>query len=120
MQISARIADFMEIRKWNKTMLAKEIGKNPSEITKWLSGTHNFTIDVLSDITFTFGVKLNDLFTKAEEQSYSMKPFVVHRKVETSKIESTETFEDDMCNNTDVIFQIHSFRSNQNQLIQNR
>jgi len=24
--------------------------KNPSEITRWLSGTHNFTVDTLVDL----------------------------------------------------------------------
>ena len=28
------------------------MGKQPSEVSKWLSGNHNFTIDTLSDIGY--------------------------------------------------------------------
>ena len=41
----ARIA-----KHWSKKELANRMGKRPSEITKWLSGTHNFTIDTLFDL----------------------------------------------------------------------
>lgn len=58
MQIAARIEDFMKARNWSKSQFATKVGKNPSEITKWLSGTQNFTIDVLTEIASTFEVEL--------------------------------------------------------------
>ncbi len=34
-----------------KKDLIKALGKtNQSEVTKWLSGTHNFTVDLLTDL----------------------------------------------------------------------
>lgn len=43
MMLAANIADDMQIACLSKKQFADKMGKNPSEITKWLSGTHNFT-----------------------------------------------------------------------------
>jgi len=64
MQLAARIEDFMLEKGWNKLQFAKEVKKNPSEITKWFSGTQNFTIEVLTEIAFALGVELSALFEK--------------------------------------------------------
>jgi hypothetical protein len=37
---------------------AKALGKRPSEVTKWLSGQHNFTIRTLSTLSDFFGESL--------------------------------------------------------------
>lgn len=50
MLLAAQIADGLVNKKWKKRDLADAMGKNPSEVTKWLSGTHNFTVDTLEDI----------------------------------------------------------------------
>jgi len=56
--ISNRINDLMTKRGLNKLELAKALGKRPSEITKWLSGQHNFTIRTLSLLSAFFGEPL--------------------------------------------------------------
>lgn len=61
MQLAARIEDFMKIKGWNKSQFAEKVGKNPSEITKWFSGTQNFTIDILTEIASSLGVELTAL-----------------------------------------------------------
>ena len=58
MMLSARIADALESKGWSQKELAAKLNKQPSEISKWLSGTHNFTIDTLSDLSQVLGVKL--------------------------------------------------------------
>lgn len=51
MMLAASIADAMRAKGWNNKMLMEALGKkNPSEITRWLSGTHNFTTDTLTDL----------------------------------------------------------------------
>lgn len=51
MMLAASIAYAMEAKGWNNIQLMEALGKkDPSEITRWLSGTHNFTADTLSDI----------------------------------------------------------------------
>jgi len=42
----------------SKKHLAEMMGKSPSEVTRWVSGKHNFTIDVLEDISDTLGVTI--------------------------------------------------------------
>jgi transcriptional regulator with XRE-family HTH domain len=52
----------------SKTQLAHRLSKKPSEITKWLGGTHNFTIDTLSDIQQLLGIELVDVDENQKEQ----------------------------------------------------
>lgn len=56
--ISNRIYELMQKRGLNKIQLAQALGKRPSEITKWLSGQHNFTIKTLSTLQAFFGEPL--------------------------------------------------------------
>ena len=50
MLLAAKIADAMKAKGWNKGKLAEALDQHQSVITKWLSGTHNFTADTLFDI----------------------------------------------------------------------
>lgn len=62
MQLAAKIADAMEVKGWNNKMLMEAMGKkNPSEITRWLSGTHNFTVETLIDLEHVLETKLLNL-----------------------------------------------------------
>jgi transcriptional regulator with XRE-family HTH domain len=58
MMMSARIEDGIIAKGWNKGDFAKKMGKNPSEVSKWLSGSHNFTLDTLTDIQRVLGIQL--------------------------------------------------------------
>lgn len=46
MVLAARIDDILQQQGWTKKQFALRLSKSPSEITKWLSGTHNLTIDI--------------------------------------------------------------------------
>lgn len=50
MLLAAKIYDAMKAKGWNQKTLAEKMGKQPSEISKWLSGTHSFTSDTLWSI----------------------------------------------------------------------
>ena len=54
-QISNRIDALMQENGLSKKQLAEGIGKRPSEITRWLSGEHNFTISTLAMLSTFFG-----------------------------------------------------------------
>ena len=54
-QISNRLDELMQKKCMTKKQLADAIGKRPSEITRWLSGEHNFTISILSMLGTFFG-----------------------------------------------------------------
>ena len=58
MRIAAQIADAMDAAGIGKKQLAEKMGKCPSEITKWLSGTQNFTSDVLAEISQVLGIEI--------------------------------------------------------------
>jgi transcriptional regulator with XRE-family HTH domain len=58
MRLAARIADLMAGAGYSKSSFAALLGKEPSVITKWLSGTHNFTYETLLDITMALDVEM--------------------------------------------------------------
>ncbi len=58
MQLAIRIKERMVKLGMSNTDLANKLDKNKSEITKWLSGTHNFTVDRLVEIGNVLGIKL--------------------------------------------------------------
>ena len=50
MLLALRILKAMQTKEWNRVKFAEEMDVQPSVVTKWLSGTHNFTSDTLYDI----------------------------------------------------------------------
>lgn len=58
MLLAAKIYDAMKAKGWNQKTFAEKMGKQPSEISKWLSGTHSFTSDTLWSIGDMLGVDL--------------------------------------------------------------
>ena len=56
--ISMRINDLMLKHGLSKLEFARALGRRPSEVTKWLSGQHNFTIRTLSLLSSFFGESL--------------------------------------------------------------
>ncbi len=55
MAVSNRIYDLMTQKGLSKAEFARAIGKRPCEITKWLSGQHNFTLSTLAMLSSFFG-----------------------------------------------------------------
>ena len=53
--ISNKIDALMQERGLSKKQFADQIGKRPSEITRWLSGQHNFTVSTLAMLSTFFG-----------------------------------------------------------------
>lgn len=53
--ISNKIDSLMQERGLSKKQFADQIGKRPSEITRWLSGQHNFTVSTLAMLSTFFG-----------------------------------------------------------------
>lgn len=90
MLLAAKIADAMKKKGWNKTMLMEAMGKrNPSEITRWLSGTHNFTADTLEKLQHKLGVKLLNVEL---EDNYAIEEQKYYTSIETDKSSSWASF----------------------------
>lgn len=84
MLLAARIADVMREKNISQKALAEKLGKKHSVITLWLSGTHNFTCETLSDIEMALDIKL---FQYIEPQPIIKNYFlVVHQKVQEDNV----------------------------------
>ncbi len=53
--ISNRLDALMKEKGLNRKQLAEAIGKRPNEVTRWLSGEHNFTLATLAMLSTFFG-----------------------------------------------------------------
>jgi ribosome-binding protein aMBF1 (putative translation factor) len=60
MKLAIKIAEAIKASGLNKSQFAKKINKNNSEISKWLSGTHNFTTETLLLLENELTIKLLD------------------------------------------------------------
>jgi ribosome-binding protein aMBF1 (putative translation factor) len=56
MRIACIIDNTMKAKGLGKKQFADKVGRKPSEITKWLSGTHSFTIETIADIERVLGI----------------------------------------------------------------
>jgi hypothetical protein len=84
MRLSARINQGIREKDWKKIDFAKALNKRPSEISKWLSGTHNFNTDTLFDIERVLNIGLVTLQDIPIEQVVRFHIFV-SESVKTSK-----------------------------------
>nr|WP_295870466.1 helix-turn-helix transcriptional regulator [uncultured Chitinophaga sp.] len=50
MKLAAKIYDAMKSRGMTQTQFAELMGKSVSLVSRWMSGTHNFTVDTLIEI----------------------------------------------------------------------
>ena len=82
MLLAAKIDEAIKDKGWKKKDLAEVLKKQPSEITKWLSGTHNFTADTLWDIERVLDIKLINLNDKESEEIASFQA-TVSQEVDT-------------------------------------
>jgi transcriptional regulator with XRE-family HTH domain len=96
MLLAAKIDDALKAKNWRKSDLAKALQKEPSIITKWLSGTHNFTADTFWDIERVLEVTFIELDQKPKDQ------IVVQNY--TARMDNTTPF---CYTNTQMIFDEH-------------
>lgn len=93
MMMAARIDEAKRAKGWKNKDLAKALRKKPSEISKYLSGTHNFTIDTLSDLEEVLGIQLLNLKEKPKTQILYNKNLTVSSDIE---VPSTSVNEPDI------------------------
>jgi ribosome-binding protein aMBF1 (putative translation factor) len=60
MILATKVTNAIKAKGLKKSEFADILGKQPSEISKWLSGTHNFTIETLMDIERVLSIQLLD------------------------------------------------------------
>jgi transcriptional regulator with XRE-family HTH domain len=69
----------MTARGIGKKQLADLLHKKPSVITKWLSGTHNFEINTLTQIAVALNIKLFAFDVPTEKETIILKPNLIYQ-----------------------------------------
>ena len=102
MRLAIKIADAIESAGISKKELAAKLGKQPSEISKWLSGTHNFTNDTLFEISQVLNINLIETsgtkelcpvpIVSEDYGSIATKRILLKNKAITSRISSKDSY----------------------------
>ena len=83
MIVAAKIADAMKAKNMNQKQFAKLMGRTESEISDWLSGDRNFTIDTLFDIGQALGVTfLSETLEYTTSEVYEFEPMLASEPYE--------------------------------------
>lgn len=69
--VAQQIRTAMEAAGINRKQLAERTGRLPSDVTRWLSGEHNFTIDLLSEISEALGTPITGIDTSSLVSGYA-------------------------------------------------
>lgn len=56
--ITEKVYKALEAKGWSKSYFAEAMGKNPSEVSKWLSGMHNLTMKSIIKMERVLGIDL--------------------------------------------------------------
>ena len=90
--LSARIQYLMEINGFDQKDLAKKLNKNESEISKWMSGSHNYTIKTLAKIEEVLN---GNLLSVCNEEEFKQSSEVViiyqeflYNNIKTEKVQT--------------------------------
>jgi transcriptional regulator with XRE-family HTH domain len=78
--IANKITRILKEKGVGKRDFAEKMGKSPSEVSKWLSGTHNFTIKTIAKIEHTMGEELIHV-----EKEYKYVKFYISKTEETNE-----------------------------------
>jgi transcriptional regulator with XRE-family HTH domain len=79
MNLAARIDDVLQARGLTNAEFAFMMGKKPSEISRWLSGTHNFTTETLWEIERVLNIQLlvsSPMEPEAAKERAELKEFI--------------------------------------------
>ncbi len=87
------LESFLKNKGISKSEFAAKMGKSPSEISKWMSGKHNFTIDTLMEIAHALKVDITELLKFKPEPLIKTK-VTVHRKKKEDPGEKKEDLDD--------------------------
>lgn len=70
-QISNRVYELLEQKNMSQKDLAKRLGKTETEVSRWLSGTHNLTLATIAKLS----VALDDDIIKTTVSLSGVKPY---------------------------------------------
>ena len=73
MLLASKIYKAMKQKGWTQTQFAANARQKDSVISKWLSGTHNFTVDTILLIQRVLGILLLDLAERKDKMMIDVK-----------------------------------------------
>jgi len=73
MRLAAKIYKAMKALGMTQTQFSESMGKPISLISRWMSGTHNFTVDTLVEIQRVLGISLLDVESKKSQTEVNFK-----------------------------------------------
>lgn len=76
-RIVDRICEILEEKGLKQKDLAVRLGKSEAEISKWMRGTHNFTIDTLVSIEDALEAPIVEVCHSQVYPAYEFEPIVV-------------------------------------------
>lgn len=75
--IAKRIHDILEKKHWSQVDLAKATGKKTPVVTRWMSGTHNFTMRTIAEIEVALGEEIISVKKSRPKSRTTPKPYVM-------------------------------------------
>lgn len=75
-RIVDRIHEILQAKGMKQKDLALKLGKSEAEISKWMRGTHNFTIDTLVSIEEALDAPIVQVCHAHVESDYELEPMV--------------------------------------------
>ena len=66
--IAARIDEVLKRKGMTQRELAQRLGKRESEVSKWLTGRHNFTTNTLARISLALGAPIINVATSSYKE----------------------------------------------------
>lgn len=74
--IANRIYDILEEKKMSQKEFALLMGKTETEVSRWLSGTHNLTMATICKISAALGEDVIKVPNRRYEPAYEFEPMV--------------------------------------------
>lgn len=89
--IANRVYDLLEQKGMSQKDLAKKLGKTETEVSRWLSGTHNLTLATIAKLS----VALDDDIIMTTGKQIAAKNYKYDNEIESSKVadDSSVSFE---------------------------
>jgi transcriptional regulator with XRE-family HTH domain len=92
--LASNIEKLLQNKGISKSEFASRLGKSPSEISKWMSGKHNFTIDTLLEVAYALKVDIKELLQFRPEPLFKTEVKVVRKpRPEKEDPESPESYD---------------------------
>ena len=80
-RIVDRIHNILDEKGLKQKDLAERLGKSEAEISKWMRGTHNFTIDTIASIEAALDAPILQVYHSQPYPDYDLEPTMVAEAV---------------------------------------